>query len=305
MAAGCGASKPAVPAQIDPIKRALPTSRIVIYGDSRPAVAGESLFMGRPDPVKERAQIIERIAAEKPDMIVHSGDLVARGSSEGHWKTWDETHKALLDAKIPFYPALGNHEYSGDTKEGLGYFYKRFPELGGCRWYAVRSGPLLFVMLDTNFDELPKEYVENQDAWFRKTMKDAESEAAVKGVIVVSHHPPYTNSTTHGPSEETRRRFSDFAVTCPKFRLYVAGHVHNYERFLINGVPHVVSGGGGAPSTGVMMSNFRTDPIFLGPEIRPFHYLLLAVAEDRATVDAMMLQSDGSWKSGDRFELKW
>ncbi len=303
--AGCGASNPAPPAQIDPIKRPLPTGRVVIYGDSRPAVSGERFFLGRTDPVKERAQIIARIAAEKPDLVIHSGDLVARGSSEGHWTKWDETHKAILDAKIPFYPALGNHEYDGDTKEALGYLNKRFPELGGCRWYAVRSGPLLFVLVDSNFDELPKEFVEAQDAWYRKTLKDAGSDPDVKAVIVVSHHPPYTDSVVHGPSEETKRRFADPAAACPKFRHYVAGHVHNYERFLVGGIPYVVSGGGGAPQTAVRTSDFRTEPAFQGPELRPFHYLLLAVGQNGASVDTMMLQPDGAWKSGDRFEFKW
>jgi Icc-related predicted phosphoesterase len=300
----CGGSRP-LPAQIDPIRRPIPTKRIVIYGDSRPAVTGERFFTGRTDPVKERSLIIARIVAEKPDLVIHSGDLVARGSSEGHWKLWDETHKAIFDAKIPFYPALGNHEYAGDTKEALGYFHKRFPELGGCRWYAVRSGPILFAILDTNFDELSKERVEQQDAWYLKTLKEAESDPEVKAVIVVSHHPPYTNSTTHGPSEETKRRYAKPAAAFSKFKLYVAGHVHNYERILVGGVPFVVSGGGGAPPTAVRTWGFRTKPEYEGPEIRPFHYLLLAVAEDRATVDTMMLQPDDSWKSGDRFELRW
>jgi 3',5'-cyclic AMP phosphodiesterase CpdA len=261
--------------------------------------------MGRTDPVQERGQIIARIAAEKPDLVVHSGDLVGRGSREGQWEVWDKTHKAILDAKIPFYPALGNHEYAGDTRKALGYFRNRFPALGGCRWYSVKAGPLLFVMLDTNFDELAPAFVEAQDGWYRKTLDEAAKDTEVKAVIVVSHHPPYSNSNVHEPSAETRRRFADPAASCPKFKMYIAGHVHNYERFLIKDVPFIVSGGGGAPSTAVRTSNFRTKPEFEGPEVRPFHYLLLAVGTDRATVDTMMLQPDGSWKSGDRFEITW
>lgn len=304
--AGCGENAPQTPpVQIDILSQALPTRRIVIYGDSRPAASGETFFMDRTDPVKERALIIEQIAREKPDCIVHSGDLVARGSSEGHWKQWDQTHKPLLDAKIPFYPALGNHEYSGDTREALGYFHRRFPHLKDCRWYAVQAGPLLLVILDTNFDELPKALVERQDAWYRDRLKSADADDALRAVVVVTHHPPYSNSKVHGPSEETRRRFAEPAASCRKFRLFVSGHVHNYERFVIGGVNFVVSGGGGAPQTAVRTSNFRTEPAFVGPEIRPFHYLLCAVGGDKAVVDAMMLQADASWKSGDRFEIAW
>ena len=261
--------------------------------------------MGRTDPARERGLIIDRIAAEKPDLIVHSGDLVGRGSSASHWDLWDRTHKPILDAKIPFYPALGNHEYDGDTKEALGYFRQRFPFVGECRWYAVRAGPLLFALLDTNFDELPPKFVAAQEAWFQETLRAANEDPEVKALILVSHHPPYTNSNVHEPSEETRRRFADPAAACSKFKLFVAGHVHNYERFSIKGVPFIVSGGGGAPQTAVRTADFRTGSEYKGPELRPFHYLLLTVGPTGATVDTMMLQPDDSWKSGDRIELKW
>jgi len=302
-AASCGGSGAPPAPQIATIHQAPATRRIVIYGDSRPAVTGESLFLGREDPVKERRLVIERIAKERPDLIIHSGDLVARGSSEGQWKAWDESHRAIFDAKIPFYPALGNHEYTGDNKEALGYFNQRFPALGGCKWYAIQSGPLYFVILDSNFDDLGNRAVKQQDAWFRKTLQEAEANREIRAVVVVCHHPPYTNSTIHGESEEVKRRFADPAASFSKFRLFVAGHVHNYERFLIEGRPFVVSGGGGAPRTPVLTSKFRTDPVYLGPEFRPFHYMLVTVGEGKATVEAMMLQPDESWRCGDRFEF--
>jgi 3',5'-cyclic AMP phosphodiesterase CpdA len=301
----CRRPAPDVPAAIDPIRVELPTARIIIYGDSRPAVTGEQFFMGRTDPEAERALVIERIAFERPDLIIHSGDLVTRGGNEEHWKNFDLTHKAIFDAKIPFHATLGNHEYLGEESDRLRHLHARFPERKGCRWYAVRAGPILFAMLDTNFDELPKSFVESQDAWFGKLLRDAASDEGVKALIVVAHHPPYTNSKTHGPSEETRRRFSDTAATCPKFRMFVAGHVHNYERFDIKGVPYVVSGGGGAPQTGVRTSEFRTEPAFKGPEYRPFHYLLMTVGDAGASVATVMLQDDATWKTGDRFELSW
>ena len=305
LALGCGKGSPTEPTQIKPILVPLPTKRIVIYGDSRPANPGEEFFMGRPDPVQERALIIKRIASEKPDLIVHSGDLVGRGSSEGQWKTWDQTHEPILAARIPFHVALGNHEYVGDTREALGYFNQRFPTQGGCKWFAVRAGPVLFALVDTNFDSLSSDEVARQDAWFKKTLEDVTADAEIKALAVVSHHPPYTNSKVHGPSEETRRRFASTAATCSKFKLYVAGHVHNYERFHIGGVHYVVSGGGGAPATGVRTADFRTTPEFHGPEYRPFHYLMMTLETDRATVDTIMLQDDASWKSGDRFEIRW
>jgi 3',5'-cyclic AMP phosphodiesterase CpdA len=303
--AACRRSPLDLPPQVDPIKIDLPTRRVILYGDSRTASRGEQFFMGRTDPARERPLIVARIAAEKPDLIIHSGDLVARGASEDHWEDWDLLHKPLIDAKIPFHTVFGNHEYTGGSHRGLAHHAKRFPSQRGCRWFAVKAGPLLFAMLDSNFDDLPEHFIAGQGEWYVKTLKEADADPEIKAVIVVTHHPPYTNSTVHGPSEETRRRFADTARSCAKFRMYLAGHVHNYERFLIKGAHFVISGGGGAPQTAVRTSNYRTEPAFVGPEIRPFHYLLLTLGDAGAIADTMMLQPDDSWKSGDRFEIKW
>jgi hypothetical protein len=99
--------------------------------------------------------------------------------------------------------------------------------------------------------------------------------------------------------------FADPAHDCRKFGMYAAGHVHKCERFDIRGIPCIVSGGGGAPQTAVRSSDFRMPPAFKGPEFRPFHYLLMTVGDPGAVIDTIMLQDDASWKSGDRFEIKW
>ncbi|HEY3226676.1 MAG TPA: metallophosphoesterase, partial [Planctomycetota bacterium] len=190
LAGACGGAGANTPPQIGTIRQPLATRRLIIYGDSRPAMTGESFFLGRTNPVKERRLVIEQIARERPDLIIHSGDLVPRGSSEGYWKEWDEAHRPLFDQKIPFFPALGNHEYKGTNTEALRHFNQRFPALGGCRWYSLRSGPLFFVILDSNFDDLGHRAVNRQDDWYRKTLQDAEADREVRAVIVVCHHPP-------------------------------------------------------------------------------------------------------------------
>ena len=190
---------PRLPVQIDTIQAPLPTGRIVIYGDSRPAITGEQFFMGRTDPAQERGQIIDE--DRRRETGPGRSQRRPRRTRFERWPMGGVGQDAQGDPRRenPLYPALGNHEYAGDTRKALGYFRNRFPALGGCRWYSVKAGPLLFVMLDTNFDELAPAFVEAQDGWYRKTLDEAAKDTEVKAVIVVSHHPPYSNSNVHEP----------------------------------------------------------------------------------------------------------
>jgi hypothetical protein len=66
-------------------------------------------------------------------------------------------------------------------------------------------------------------------------------------VIVFGHHPMYTNSM-RGAQQWIRRSFSKI-ITKHKVDLVLTGHEHQYERFKINGVNYIVSGGGGGQLT--------------------------------------------------------
>jgi len=58
--------------------------------------------------------------------------------------------------------------------------------------------------------------------------------------IVVFHHPPYTSGESHTPSANMAWPFKDWGADA-----VITGHVHNYERFSIDGLPYFVNGVGG------------------------------------------------------------
>ena len=157
-----------------------------------------------------------------------------------------------------------------------------------------------------NFSRSERRSAQNaarQDAWLDRTLTDAENDASITTVILTAHHAPYTNSLTHDPDVESQQRFVARARKCPKYRAYVAGHVHNYERFVIDGVQYVVAGGGGAPKTAVDVEKPTFKDEFSGPAVRPFQYCVLSVEAKRIVFDVMMLKDDGTWYRGDGFVL--
>ena len=276
-------------------------SRVLLYGDSRGKLP---LEFWREDTGQVPEHVIARAVEERADLVVHAGDLVETGSPAS-WSAFDEEIAPLRACGVPFFPILGNHEFFGeaDTRAALARYHARFPALLGQRWYDLRVGPLLFVLVDTNAPELSRCEVEAQDAWYLERLAQAEADPSVRWVVVVGHHPPMTNAVMHKPDAFSEVHFAAPALRHPKVAAFVAGHVHTYERFVIQGRQFVVSGGGGSPRVN-LMSDHRWHDEYAGGPVRPFHYLRFDVRPDRCDVETVMFDAcSGTWAVGDAFPL--
>ena len=81
--------------------------------------------------------------------------------------------------------------------------------------------------------------------------------------------------------------------------IIVAGHVHNYERFLQDDVVYLVSGGGGA----VPYEVDRTTPdLYQGIDFPNFHYVKLTIAAGKLTGE--MYRLDEATAPAPHFTLK-
>jgi hypothetical protein len=159
-------------------------------------------------------------------------------------------------------------------------------------------------MLDSNFSEIPAYQVEAQDRWLDAQLSQAQGDSSVKMVLLCCHHPPYTNSRAHGPDRGVQDHFVQRARRFSKVAAFFVGHVHSYERLRVDGLPIVISGGGGAPLTTVRTGrDAKFTDEYPGGEKRPFNLCLLTIHEDRVEVEVHMLQESGDWKIGDQFTL--
>ncbi len=305
LSAGCTDLPPIPDPQEHRVERA--TGRFIVYGDTRRGMPFEGVLRATQFD-RERQAVAARLLVEKPDFVLHSGDLVGRGSSGAQWRDeWDAAMRPLVDAKVPLFMAWGNHEYFADPGEAARHIHSRFPHLNGEHWYGIRYDRVLIAVLDSNFEELRDADSANcarQEAWLARAIAAAQADDTVGVVLLVFHHAPYTNSSVHNPNEEAQKAFLERGKRSTKVRASITGHVHNYERFLIDGTHHVVAGGGGAPKTKVNVASPRFKDQFEGPETRPFQYCLFTVEPKRIVVDVMMLKDDGSWYRGDGFTIE-
>ncbi|MFZ5897051.1 MAG: metallophosphoesterase [Myxococcota bacterium] len=148
-----------------------------------------------------------------------------------------------------FFPSLGNHDwYAAGARPYIEYF--KLP--GNERYYDVSWGAVQLFMLDSDPQE-PDGVSANsvQAAWLKQRL--AASSARWK--LVAMHHPPYS-SGPHASTPYMQWPYKEWGAS-----LVLAGHDHDYERILVQGLPYVVVGLGGASlyplSAGVPGSAFR------------------------------------------------
>lgn len=219
------------------------TLRVGVIGDS-----------GFGDPITKA--LVEQLAFHDVDFVIHTGDVVYRGEEndnpvEAFALKYYQPFRPLL-ARVPVYPAAGNHEYDLPIRwNGLPYYFRafpRFPEVLGIQqggangrdWYSLQFGRLEFLFLNTQtFFGVPG--AEEQLQWLEEQLSSGPETNAV----LAMHVPPFSQGRHQGDSAWVAANLSQAVENYPVV-MTVGGHDHNYQRFLIDGVHHIVSGGGSA-----------------------------------------------------------
>lgn len=141
-------------------------------------------------------------------------------------KKFELPFKPMLDANVPFYAALGNHDDPNQR------YYKPFG-MGGQRFYSYQKRDVRFFVLDSNYMD------KDQQAWLEKELAASSS----KWKIAYCHHPLYSTGARHGSEIDLRTVVEPLFI---KYGLNVvfAGHEHFYERLKPqNGIAYFTAGG--------------------------------------------------------------
>ncbi|MBI4951208.1 MAG: metallophosphoesterase [Myxococcales bacterium] len=278
--------------------------RFAVLGDTQRTSA---LEFWRESNDRERALVMQSLAEARPAFLVVTGDLVFDGSSPGQWADFDAAAAPVRAAGIPVFPAFGNHEYwGGAAVEPL--LFTRFPHLSWRHWYALEYGPVRLVVLDSNVDELTARGWQQQLDWYAAALARFDADPAVRGVVVLLHHPPYTNSTVTGDEEHVARALVPPFVRAQKTLAMVSGHVHAYEHFRRGPKTFLVNGGGGGPRVTLATGDARRHPDdrYDAPSPRDFAYLLAEPKADGLEITVMGLPKDGdTWRKLEVFTLGW
>jgi len=253
-----------------------------------------------------RQTLVKAIDEEKPAFVSIGGDIVYSGDNPKDWQVWDAETTPWREHKIVVYPALGNHDLHGDQKTALENYFARFPAIKESRFYSVRIGNSLMLILDSALDEITGP----QGDWLHGQLDHLASN--IDFVFFVFHHPPYTSSSdekTYGGGHSARDKEMGLAAFLEEKQKQVRarfvvfnGHVHNYERHEHNGVIYFVTGGGGAHAYPIAR---KADDLYKDSGIN-YHYLLAAVDKNQVRITMKKLEfKDGKavWTQPDEIVI--
>ena len=252
---------------------------VIAYGDTR---FTDPTNITATNP-RARTALISRIAEERPDAILVSGDLPWHGGVKDDYAQFRTESEVWRTLHLRVFPALGNHEFSQCEADAcLENWWSAFPELRGRRWYAASvTDTVRVVALDSMSALKPGS---DQRTWLEAEL--AHLPQRVEFVLFTLHHPPVADIQTrlrvdHNPraNEIALAEFLANAARSSRARfVVVAGHIHNYERFVQDDIVYLVSGGGGA----VPYEVERTPPdLYTGIDFPNYHYVKFTIAAGR------------------------
>ena len=239
-------------------------------GSVRFAVIGDS---GRGDQAQQEVanQMVAWRAKFPFDFVVMLGDnLYPPRQPDDFQKKFDEPYKALLDAGVSFYAAIGNHDPDIELN------YPKF-NMDGHRYYTFRknerrlqglagAGVRFFVLDSRALDP-------TQLAW----LQDELRKSATDWKICYFHHPIYT-SGRYATGARVLRLALEPILLEGDVDVVLSGHEHFYERLHPqHGVAYFISGGAGSLRKGDIT---RDSPLLARGFDTDFHFMLMEVSGD-------------------------
>ena len=188
------------------------------------AVAGDS----RGNPRVYR-RVLEAVAADGSDFLVHTGDLVNSGT-ETQWEAFEEV---MAGFPLPFYPVPGNHDGLDGKLDGY-LAYSGAP----AAHYSFDRGLVHFTLADSHNGGISAREL----AWLRADLSATDLPVA----MVFLHHPPFDPDGTEHIMAYGNDVFMELMVELAVDYVF-AGHIHAYAQQERDGVLYTITGGAGAP----------------------------------------------------------
>ncbi len=196
------------------------------------------------------------------------------GVNDPLWKKAFET--PYKDLKIPFYVALGNHDYKGDVDAQIKYSKKSKIWKMPSQYYSFTHGEIDFFVLDTNH------FNKTQRIWLEDAIKKSENTWR----IVVGHHPIYSYGG-HGNSDELKSEL--LPIIEGEVDFYLAGHDHSKQVIekKSSDITYIVSGAAGQTESLQM----NRGAIYTSPSLGFAHLLItknkaiLKILDEKGDID--------------------
>lgn len=214
-------------------------------------VFGDTIGLDNPTQINTNilGELAQAIAGVQPDLVLFAGDFATYPSLE-RYQLWTNIFAPVLNAGIPVYPTLGNHDID-DPASFTNVFGSLLPTNGPPGepgTYAVTHANGLFLLLS--------EFVPGREYRVNQGFVDAVLATNTQPhVFALGHVPAFKlyHSGTLGDYPDARSQLWN-GLSNAHARFYFCGHDHFYDRTRLddgdgnpeNDLQQVIVGTGGA-----------------------------------------------------------
>jgi 3',5'-cyclic AMP phosphodiesterase CpdA len=176
------------------------------------------LLFGRADTSAALADAVARLngLATPPDLVVVTGDLTERGTSD----EYAEFRRVMAPLASPYVVLPGNH----DRRDALRGAFPTLPATGSLH-HSVETFPIRLICLDSLIEgsgggRLGPE----QLTWLDRTLAAGPD----RPTVVALHHPPFPTGIDHGDAVglDDADAFGAVVARHGQVERVIAGHVH-------------------------------------------------------------------------------
>jgi hypothetical protein len=246
-----------------------------VLGDTQSGIPAGHFDRYRSSADQDHPRSAAKIEVINPDFYLHTGDLVFDGADLAAWDDFFHFEGNLM-SKVTLFPTLGE-------SEAAHYNYFRIFHLpNNERWYSFDYGNAHFICLeidgqaDSRPDSEQYRWLENDLAASTKPWK-----------IAFFHYPPYS----YGPvGSKPEARYVHPLFLKYGVKLVFSANDRNYQRFVIDGVTYIVTGGG-AGYAGKLTGGSEVPPVFME---RTKHVMKITISGNTLHSVAYRLDAEGS-----------
>ena len=292
-------------------------------------VVGDTGGVNNPQhQIDVATQMLEDFDTEnKPAFCYNLGDVVYF-FGEGK-QYYPQFYEPYIHYNAPIFAIPGNHDadlWPTDKATSLESFVKNFcnavakptDEAGDARrdamtqphvYWTLETPYATFVGLYTN---VPEHGVvdDTQKEWLINEFKTAPTD---KALILTMHHPIYSGDIMIVGSPTMKKLYDETVqASSRKPNLVLAGHVHNYQRFDLDGIPFIVNGAGGYYHLHAVAKKFKakksksgwktehSDAVLMSYNDKEYGYLQMTASPTELTGNYVTV----SGKMFDKFTVK-
>ena len=223
-------------------------------------------------------KFLKTLDEHSADLAFIVGDVIDEPGNEDEWKRFSSL---VGSKKAMFHIAPGNHDIN--TFKSQAVFRK---VTGRPPYYSFTVGDTQFILLNTEDPSAPGKITGKQLSWLRQEL----TRPAVLRIIFL-HRPLFPGPLARGYGLDRHGKERDELHT-----LFVAagvaavfsGHEHAYDRREKDGIPYIITGGGGS----VLHR--------LNEESGGFHHYIIAKRKNRGYLFTVF---DTTGKARDRFSI--